>query len=264
MKRKTINILSILFLCLSIPEFSKAQSRFDDIDFLQLPQKTKENYDKDRISLGIQAGLNLSNFSKGGYDLRPCLSAGVMVDIPIHKNWSVRPGVMMNMKGGRNYIDHPYMHYDGTPLVAEEKYYFSPLYIDVPVMITYKYHTDIYSHIFVGVGPYISYGVGGRATVEFLGQDQKIDLYKEDEVVDFVTNTKSDIDLNYARFNWGLVMEAGYRYEGFQASVGYDLGFTTVSDCTQGVVYGSRSMKYTAPGMKHRVWKIAIAYFFDL
>ncbi len=241
----------ITILCLS---FLSLQAQVNE---LAPKQKT------DKLMMGIKLGLNFSNYTKGDFDFRPCVNTGLMLDIPLKKNWSIMPGAMLSTKGARNSVEKFWYNaqmsngqtYD---YYADEKYFFSPLYIDIPVLASYKLRLDPYSHLYFAAGPYVSFAVGGHMKREFTGDVEKVSLYKLDK----------NFDLGYKRLNAGLDFEFGYYYEGWQFSVGYDWGLTKVTDQTQKIKYTykgtTNEMNLVVDGMKHYVIRAAIAFFFNL
>lgn len=228
----------------------------------------------DKLMMGLKLGLNLSNYSKGNFDMRPAMHAGILLDVPLKRNWSVTPGIMVNMKGARNSVERYWYSADLSngqvyDYFADEKYFFSPLYIDIPITFGYKYKIDPYSHLYFGVGPYVSVAVGGKMKKEFTGETAKIDLYNKDSYSGGTGDGQEvSYDLGYKRFNAGLNFEFGYSYEGWLFSLGYELGLTAVSNHTQSVTYKFGDKISTMPlvidGMQHRVLKISLGYFFNL
>lgn len=222
---------------------------------------------KDKPMMGLKLGLNVANYGESDFSPRPCVGAGVMFDIPLKRNWVVMPGVMFEMKGARtsrsrfwySVVDR---YGKTTDYTSDEKFFISPLYVDIPVMFGYKYKIDHYSQLYWAAGPYVSFAVGGKLKKEFTGDTDKIGFYeKESEIYDF----------GYNRVSGGLDFEFGYCYDGWKFSVGYDLGLTPISskdqyepELWQGSKQLADRIPLTRDYMKHRVWKISLAYYFNL
>jgi len=114
--------------------------------------------------IGFQAGLNLSNVlvkDQNGQqtDSRSMAGTrlGVTVDIPVIRNFYLRPAVMYVQKGFKQAIGGWYGSADNFKVKAN--------YVELPVNFVYKPKLAA-GRLLLGAGPYIGYGTGGTWKAE--------------------------------------------------------------------------------------------------
>ncbi len=119
-----------------------------------------------QVKFGIKGGVNFSDMkyepqdqTSGIPDTKSLTSyhVGVIADVPLLSVLSIQPGVMLNSIGAK-------VEKNGNNAGYTAK--INPLYVDVPVNILFKPQIGTGTKFYVGVGPYIGFGVGGKATVE--------------------------------------------------------------------------------------------------
>jgi hypothetical protein len=125
------------------------------------------------ISFGLRGGVNLQtingkdlNGDKLDLSMAPRFHAGVVVSIPIVPDFYFQPGLMYSTKGAKSSSD-----FMGLNMAAE----YNISYIELPVSFLYKPSLGN-GHFFLGFGPYIAYGIGGKAkfTIDNTSTEDKI------------------------------------------------------------------------------------------
>jgi hypothetical protein len=118
-----------------------------------------------QVNIGARMGMNLGtfdlkneNFSEN-YDVQPSLSILIKmdVDVPFSTVFSFRTGIGLVIKGAEVHKLPDMQHRDTN---------FSLLYrlnyLEVPLLLVGRYETDFFGNFFLGVGPTLSLGVGGK------------------------------------------------------------------------------------------------------
>lgn len=176
------------------------------------------------IKFGLRAGLNFSNikYDGGSTDSRTGFQVGAIVDFPIIESLHIQPGLFLVQKGGKEkYVDYEYD--DET---YETK--MNPLYVEIPVLASFRFNIDETWQIQANVGPYFALGVSG-------------DLKDDDEKTDFFGD-------GVRRFDWGLQFGVGVNIaKHYYVGTSYDLGLCN----------------YAKNGtLKNRSWYISLGYNF--
>lgn len=125
------------------------------------------------LSFGLRGGLNMQNIS--GKDLNgdkltmsmvPRFHVGAVVGIPVAPEFYFQPGLMFTTKGAKSKSD-----FLGLAMSAE----YNISYIEMPLNFLYKPVLGN-GHFMLGFGPYIGYGIGGKAkfTIENTSSEDKI------------------------------------------------------------------------------------------
>src|SRR5699024_12192470 len=119
-----------------------------------------------QVRFGIKGGINCANMkyeaqdeTSGVPDANSFTSyhVGVIADVPIASVLSLQPGVMLTSVGSK--VEAGNEDVGGT-------YTMNPLYVRVPVNILFKPNLGGGTKLYVGVGPYVGFGVGGKVSVD--------------------------------------------------------------------------------------------------
>lgn len=197
-------------------------------------QRFGEMFDKNKksgVTFGVRAGLNFSDLTFKyndvvyDYDARTGFQVGGIVDIPLLKGFYIQPGLFLTTRGAT--LDSGKHH----ETVA------SPIYLDVPVLASFRGDVCDWCNLQFNVGPYLGVGLGGRykfkhdgeATVkhDFFGNGTYVGDFEMDEYVG-----------DNSRFDMGLSFGVGatfikHWYVGFQ----YDLGLVDIDNLTGAKVH---------------------------
>lgn len=168
------------------------------------------------ITFGIRAGLNMSNmtFSEDGIsgspDSRTSFHVGVTADIPLMQSLYVQTGLFFQNKGYKLEIDDYY----------DERETVTPMYLEIPVLASYRYDFSDAMQLQINLGPYFGYGIGGKIKYEY---DEKESEY------DFFGNGEDKAGAK--RFNCGLQFGAGMTFNGrYYLGISYQVGLSNIID----------------------------------
>jgi hypothetical protein len=175
------------------------------------------------VSFGLRGGVNLQNIN--GKDLNgdklelnmvTRFHAGVVVSIPIAPDFYFQPGLLYSAKGARSSSD-----FRGLDMAAE----YNISYVDLPVNFLYRPALGN-GHFFLGFGPYIAYGIGGKAkfTVDNTSTEEKIVFGNEYESL-------NPYDWKYfKRLDYGANLFFGYEFSsGLSLQINTQLGLAKIN-----------------------------------
>lgn len=168
----------------------------------------------DGVTFGVRAGLNFANCSGDVEDTdgRLGFNAGVIADIPLMRSLYVQTGLYLSTKGAKNEVS-----YDGEKL--EET--ISPMYIQIPVLASYRYNFSDAAQLQVNFGPYFAYGVGGKAKEKYSYAGET------DETENDVFGDGGLLN----RFDCGLQVGTGFTFaKHFNVSFTYEFGLTNAAN----------------------------------
>jgi len=136
---------------------------------LSAPLAIAQSTDKAKISFAILGGINFQNLSgkdnngdKLANDMLLGYHGGVNVQIPIAPDFYFQPGLLFTTKGAKN----NYGSLTGTYKLS---------YIELPLNFVYKALLGKGSFM-LGFGPYIGYGIGGKASVQYSSTTYETDI----------------------------------------------------------------------------------------
>lgn len=168
------------------------------------------------VHLGVRAGLNVSSISKleDAYGSKCGFHAGLSADFAIVESFYINSGIFFTMKGTKGDISEDGVKVEGT---------MNPMYIEIPVMASYRYNFNENLQWQLNFGPYFAYGVGGKNKIESSYNGHKIDEYSWEE--DFF----GDADEGYANhFDMGLGIGTGVTWNKIFFGINYQFGLTEV------------------------------------
>lgn len=201
-----------------------------------------------QVSWGVKAGLNRATTtpdmgsSRMGKIRISGIQAGVIADLPLFRNIHLQPQLLLATRGCE-VMGSFFTVIDGV--IGDYSYDLTvrPVYLELPLNVVYKIPVKR-SHLLVGLGPYIAYGVGGKLKGFVQLNDQRADidqkiLFKESD------STYSDGPA-YAirRFDWGLSALVGYEHRsGLFVQAGYTLGMQNIN-WPQGTFMGTEASRH--------------------
>ena len=152
--------------------------------------QSKDEATKPGMRFGIRAGATFSALTtkaeilgidmEGSTKMGTSFYVGAVVDIPVGEVLAVQTGAMFVGKGSKN---------------------LNPMYIEVPINLLVKFDTGA-GKVFLGAGPYIAYGVAGKAAGETIKYGDGV---MELKALDYGVN----FQLGYELAN-GLSINGGY------------------------------------------------------
>lgn len=170
-----------------------------------------------RSTFNIQGGLNVTNYSISEENsMKLGFRAGIGADVALTDFISVQPSLLVLTKGAKlgskSYIG------DVT---------INPMYLQLPVLIAFKFPISDNFKMFVNAGPYAAYGISGKADIKLKafskeGISNSVDLFKEHEIF----NDKSFLK----KFDAGAMVGVGVEFSRIFFVLGAEVGITEVTD----------------------------------
>lgn len=191
---------------------------------------------KGGIEYGVRAGLNISDiagkYTGEGMSVKidnkslAGFHVGGVVAIPITNGFYVQPGLMFSSKGART-VDKEsgegYSYKDVTKMF--------PVYMEIPVLASFR--ADIVDDVklHVNVGPYFGVGLGGNITGKYeWTEDGESGSEKYDSYPFFGKSDENNERGNMKRFDLGLSFGAGVAlWEHYYVGIKYDLGLVNMA-----------------------------------
>jgi hypothetical protein len=153
-------------------------------------------------------GLNITSDSKVGF------TAGVFTEVPLTTNFIFRPALNYTQKGAK--VDYS----SGSYKVTGKSTY---NYVELPLDIIYK----AAGGFFVGLGPTLSYGIGGKEKSTVSGSPLPGQNGTTEEKVKFGNDKVED---HYKPFEFSGNFLAGYQLaSGLFIMLNYNMGFSNIS-----------------------------------
>lgn len=172
----------------------------------------------DPIAIGLRAGLNFNSLSDDAdTDAKVGFRVGVEVDIPVWESLHIVPGLYFSTRPCKSESNGYYS--DG-----EYETEFSPSYLELPVLASYRYQFNKDWAIRVDLGPYFAYGLGGKEkwTTYYEVSDEEIREESGSEKL------FSGGDHMLKRFDAGIVVGVGAIYKKFTATLNYQAGLSNI------------------------------------
>ncbi|GEP95241.1 porin family protein [Chitinophaga cymbidii] len=207
-----------------------------------------------QVRVGIKGGLNVANITttnSGAVDDSRSLSSfhiGAIADLPLSEILSIQPGVFYTGKGSKLERGDE----GSTTYFRSET---NPRYIEIPVNFVGKIPVGGETKVFLGIGPYAAFGVGGQNKYTFsnpvLGEVKGEDNIKWDDDTPFNDDDPNQGYDKYKRFDYGGNILAGVEFGNFLLSAQYGMGFGKI---LSGSDDGNNDKS------KNRVWAFSVGY----
>jgi hypothetical protein len=134
------------------------------------------NTQSDGITFGLRAGFDMQNFNgkdrsgdKLEFSMVPRFNAGAVIGIPVADDFYVQTGLLFSTKGAKYEEQFFGMNYTTE---------YSLSYLELPMNLLYRPALGN-GHILLGFGPYIAYGVAGKA--KYNSSEEDIEFTKDYE-----------------------------------------------------------------------------------
>ncbi|WP_072542595.1 porin family protein [Bacteroides mediterraneensis] len=104
-----------------------------------------------QVKWDVRVGVNFSNVTKA--DEAKSLTGftlGLGMDYGLSESWSFRSGLMFTSKGWK-------FKEEG------EKITYRPIYLEIPILAAYKVNISENTKFVINAGPYLAFGLGGKA-----------------------------------------------------------------------------------------------------
>ncbi len=197
----------------------------------------------------IRGGVNFANVSNatdGGYDENNSLTsfqAGIIGDFNISSFFAIQPGLLYTGKGVK-------LQSGDEGDVLYQKLTYNPQYIEVPVNLVFKTPTGR-AKFFVGAGPYVAVGVGGKFKGEGILEFERNIEFSDDDPL--TAEEEGAGAFRMKRFDYGLNGIAGIEAGNLVIAANYGYGLAKLQS-------GADSDDNDAN--KHRVLSLTLGFRF--
>ena len=169
---------------------------------------------------GVRGGFDLSKAfitDSGTSSLKPGYNVGATVEYGPYNTIFFRSGLYFTSYSTNIKNLYTKEHVVNNPTKDNNKAIFNQMSLKLPIMVAIKQVLSNSSNISYGVGPYISYGIGGKTKLETYGDIPTSEKW----------NTYSKNHLYYLkRFNFGGTINIDYQYRhNYVVGLGADFGF---------------------------------------
>lgn len=206
----------------------------------------------------IRGGLNLANVSvteNGRVDKANQLTSfqvGILTDIKLGSSMlSLQPGILYTGKGSK-------VQKGTAGQAGYFKQTFNPQYLEVPLNLLVKAPIGSSSRFFVGAGPYVAMGIGGKTKTE--GTRALTGDYSFERDITFSNDDPTTFDQEEGtglgvirRFDYGLNGTAGIEGKSVVLGVNYGLGLAKLQSGTNNNADNNN---------KHRVLSLSLGFKF--
>lgn len=160
--------------------------------------------------LGLRAGLNGSNLVHrwDRQDKRTTgeavtrLNGGLLLEIPLEDQWYINTGIHYSGKGANMFASDSTMKKDSERVRLN--------YLEIPVMVVYKFPSEKENQFLISSGPYLGYGFNGSIAWKGGRPPTKKHIHRKDAN-------------DYRRFELGWMISAMYE---IKSSYGLRLDFS--------------------------------------
>lgn len=195
------------------------------------------------INFGLRAGVNFQNINgkdHQGNELQNTLTtgfnAGINAELPVGADLYLQPGVLYSQKGAKlkNY-DYLGKMSNGTLKLS---------YVEIPINMIYKPLLGN-GRFLIGLGPYIAFGIGGKAELNNPSADYTVE-YNKDVTVTDLDNTR----FHYKPIDAGANILAGYEFNSkLSFQLNSQLGLTKINSTLYGENTGKDAQRNTGFGL---------------
>ena len=121
------------------------------------------------VNWNVNAGIGVSNYygkNTDGTDPKFAYRVGVGMEVPFDQTWSLQTGLNFVSKGSKSgdYINRK----------------INALYLELPIMAGLRLPTASGFDVLLKAGPYLAYGVGGKAKATVGNVEVKTDTFGDD------------------------------------------------------------------------------------
>lgn len=173
-----------------------------------------------KTTFGVRAGVNFTNLNgedgagnDHDFKMKPGFHVGVNAEINLADEFYLQPGVLFSTKGAK------------LDVAGDPKFNLS--YIEVPVNFLYKPEVGT-GKLLLGVGPYVAYGIGGKAKSD--GGDADIKFKN-----DLGAEEMADDNIYYKGLDLGGNLLFGYEFaQKFSVQLNAQLGLVNIDPKVMG------------------------------
>jgi hypothetical protein len=196
----------------------------------------------EKVSVGIRAGIDLQNINGKDQNgdaleflLVPRFNAGITIQIPVATDFFVQSGLLFSTKGAKSQAD-----FMGQDMSVE----YNLSYLELPVHFLYRPVLGN-GHLLLGFGPYVAYGVAGKAKYMFnnISTERDIDFSGDYESINPFH------EQNFKALNFGGNLFFGYELAfGLSVQMNVQLGLAEINAHNKTFPSSKNSYKNTGFG----------------
>lgn len=182
-----------------------------------------------QFKIGQEVGMQIGSISRDvnsftvTNNIRVGVRAGLVSDIAINDNFSVQPGLFYTTRSTKSVADF---------FIFSVEQSFSVNYLELPINFQYKSGTPDKGRVFIGVGPYIAYALGGKSKIEIPNNNPFIQNALSNPLVSGLLNDQADVSVGTdttdavrpfdigANINFGYELPVGLFFRG-QIGMGF-------------------------------------------
>lgn len=158
-----------------------------------------------QTSWNAKVGMNMSNFTSDGWDMKVGFQAGIGMEYQFTEMWSIQPSLMFTTKGAK---------------VGDLKA--TPMYLELPVFAAARFAVVDNQSVVVKAGPYFACGVAGKYKIG----DEKIDFFGDDGAKRFDCGLGVGVAYEIGRIFFDLTGEFGLTKLGDADGSAKNMNFT--------------------------------------
>lgn len=168
------------------------------------------------VKFGVKVGANLINMAGDitDTDTKFAIQGGVTFDYVINPAFSLISGVELSTKGAK-YHGTTFNDHFGDSYYTDVFVNLNLMYLQVPVYAAYKMNVGSDTKFVFQAGPYVAYGLGGKATFKDGVDKQEVNSFS----TGFIKN-----------FDFGFGVGAGVEFGHIVTKLGYEFGVINVVD----------------------------------
>jgi len=192
---------------------------------------------------GVKAGMNMSNATIENKDADPKFKIGyqigLTVDYNFTQNWLIQSGLSFTTKGSK--IDD---FYAGEMVGGDGRgttHTFNQQYLQLPVYAAYRVNVSDNFNIVIGAGPYMAYGIGGKAKYKL--NDGTFGDGTNERKFSMFGSGKDNLE-QLKKFDFGLGLNVSAEFGKIVVGVGYEHGLLNVA-AYDGMKYRNRNAALT-------------------
>ncbi len=159
-------------------------------------------------SFSIKGGLNMSNFygdELSDKSMKTGFHVGVGADFEFAPNMAIQTGLLFSSKGAKYTTDILNSELDVTAN-----------FLQLPLHFAYKIDVMPGTRVVLHAGPYVAYGIGGKAKVNIAGESR-------------LESDTFDSDFGLKNFDSGLGLGVGAEFGPILVDLGWDMGLVNLS-----------------------------------
>ena len=235
MKKLLLTALTMLFTATL-----QAQT-VSGVSLVPLPKADKQA----SVRIGIRAGLNFARLPNPytDFDARTTFHAGATINIPLVNFGSP------SFNQGVDVITGLFIHGKGTSYEYHEddfnvKETASPLYLQLPILVSYRFKPCNIMQLQLDFGSYFAYGIGGKYKIERRVKNTTVSME-----TDFFDENEA-----FRRADWGLHFGFGMTFvRHYHLGVSYEIGLSDIRH---------KRFESGSGGRCNGVWSLTFGYDF--